>query len=97
MHIKQKFSFCRNHSLLSLVKLKWISYVFFIAIPSCVDKVNALKRGTNELSNNLYVIVPRSNFSCNGRITGYMVSLNQNDGGKKNGECDFPSILVWHP
>ena len=38
------------------------------------------------------VIVPRSTFSCNGRLTGYLISLDKDD--KRN---NYPSIEVWHP
>ena len=38
------------------------------------------------------MIVPRSRFSCNGRVTGYLISLESasSSGG-------YPSIQVWHP
>ena len=38
------------------------------------------------------MIVPESNFSCNGRITGYLISL-----GKGSSEGDYPIVQVWHP
>ena len=38
------------------------------------------------------MIVPRSHFSCNGRITGYLISLRQ-----ANGSEGYPSVQVWHP
>ena len=41
---------------------------------------------------NVQVIVPRSNFSCNGRVTGYLISLMQG-----NGSEGYPSVQVWHP
>ena len=59
---------------------------------SCVDTVNVQQRGTDELRSNSYVIVPRNNFSCNGRITGFMASLNQ-----YGRFCENPSIIVWQP
>ena len=62
---------------------------------SCVDTVNVQQQGSNRLSSNLYVIVPRSNFSCNGRIVGYQASLYQND--DEFDECNFPYILLWRP
>jgi len=39
------------------------------------------------------VIVPNSDFSCNGRITHYIVSLNQDD----SEEGDYPRVQVWRP
>ena len=41
----------------------------------------------------MQVIVPKSDFSCNGRVTGYLVSLKQQNRNSNN----FPSIQVWHP
>ena len=58
-----------------------------------MDTVNAEQEGTNHLVWGLYVVVPRSNFSCNGRITGYMVSLDQDN----DEDCDNPRILIWRP
>ena len=55
--------------------------------------VNVQQQGMDRLGSNLFVIVPRSNFSCNGRITGYMASLNQN----RDGFCRNPGIIVWQP
>ena len=60
-----------------------------------MDIVNVQQQGNDRLNSNLYVIVPRSNFSCSGRITGYMASLNQDD--DEFDECNFPRILVWRP
>ena len=38
------------------------------------------------------MIVPNSAFSCNGRITGYLISLesDSSSGG-------YPNVQVWHP
>ena len=38
------------------------------------------------------MIVPRSSFSCSGRLTGYLVSLDQD-----NDEDDYPHIEIWRP
>ena len=44
---------------------------------SCFDTVDLLQMGTfvSDRSTAIQVIVPRSNFSCDGRITGYQISL----------------------
>ena len=60
-----------------------------------MDTVNVQQKGTDWLSDNLCVILPRSNFSCNGRITGYMASLSSLNDDKFD-ECNFLRILVWH-
>ena len=59
---------------------------------SCVDTVNVRQRGTNSASTSTQVIVPRSDFSCNGRITGYLVSLES-----ATSSGDYPIVQVWHP
>ena len=59
-----------------------------------MDTVNAQQQGTDQLLN---VIVPRSNFSCNGRITGYMVSLNRSTDADNNDQCTNPRILILRP
>ena len=38
------------------------------------------------------MIVEGTEFSCNGRITGYLISLDE-DGGEE----DYPIVQVWHP
>ena len=38
------------------------------------------------------MIVPRSRFSCNGRVTGYLISLRQDN----NSGGGYPSVQVWH-
>ena len=38
------------------------------------------------------MIVPRSIFSCNGRITGYLISLEI-----ASSSGDYPIVQVWHP
>ena len=54
--------------------------------------VGQLYRGNNVASFTGQVIVPRSSFSCNGRMTGCATSLQiAEDIG------DFPIVQVWHP
>ena len=40
------------------------------------------------------MIIPRSNFSCNGRVTGYLISLKSDS---RAGHAQYPSVRVWHP
>ena len=49
----------------------------------------------DRLGSNLLVIVPRSNLSCIGRITGFMASLNLNQ--DRDSFCLNPTIIVWQP
>ena len=59
----------------------------------CVDTVNVrLQRGTNSADTNRQVIVEGSDFSCNGRITGYLISLE-----RASSTGDYPIVQVWHP
>ena len=54
--------------------------------------MNVRQRGTNAASTDIQTIVPNSVFSCNGRVTGYLISLesDSSSGG-------YPSVQVWHP
>ena len=57
---------------------------------SCVDTVNVRQSGTNAADNNKQVIVLESDFSCNGRITGYLISLERD-----SSSGDYPIVQVW--
>ena len=54
--------------------------------------VNVQQRGDNRFDGQLQVIVPRSSFSCNVRLTGYLVSLNEDSDGD-----EYPHIEIWRP
>ena len=59
----------------------------------CVEMINIQQRGNNQLNANSQVIIPRSSFLCyNGRLTGYLVSLIQDNTGH-----NYPHIQMWHP
>ena len=61
---------------------------------SCVDEVNVQQPGMFVFDDGIRVIVPRINFSCNGRITGYLISLERLSGGGRN---ELPIIQVYRP
>lgn len=65
----------------------------------CIHLVNVQQKGTDEFPSNSQVIVPRISFPCNGRITGYVVSLKLERKGKGNKEDEpsYPVIQVWRP
>jgi len=65
----------------------------FIDGQSCFDMVDVNQQGSDLTNTDQQVLVPNSDFSCNGRITRYMVSLNQDD----DEEGDYPRIQVWRP
>ena len=54
--------------------------------------VNVQQKGDDQLDVNSHVIIPMSNTSCNGRITGFMVSLSQEQNGS-----DYLRLKVWGP
>ena len=54
--------------------------------------VTTYHRGNNRLNANSQIIIPRSSFLCYGRLTGYLVSLNQDDIGH-----NYPHIQMWRP
>ena len=62
-----------------------------------MDTVDVEQQGTDQLGSGMIVIVPRSNFSCSGRITGYMVSLNKTIEDNNTTNCGNPRILIWRP
>ena len=70
-----------------------IVFIHFIGGQSCVDAVSAQQRGNIIEPSIRQVIVPRSHFSCNGRITGYAIGLLASL--ERTG--DFPVVQVWHP
>ena len=57
-----------------------------------MDVVNVQQRGNNQLNANSQVLVPRSTFYCIGRLTGYLISLDQDSNGD-----NYPHIEIWHP
>ena len=58
-----------------------------------MDTVNVQQQGMDRLGRNSFVIVPRGNFSCNGRITGYMASMDRN----ADFPCYYLRVFVWQP
>ena len=78
-----------NHSLSNA----YCKYIYYIDGLECVDTVNVRQQGTGAEGTTIQVIVPRFEFSCNGRITSYLISLDLND--EVSGE--YPSVQVWHP
>ena len=60
---------------------------------SCVDTVNVEQAGDDQADTNRQVIVEGTEFSCNGRITGYLVSLASDSSSSR----DYPIVQVWHP
>ena len=51
------------------------------------------RQGNDTIPTRSQVIIPEYNFSCNGRITGYLISLME----ESNSGNRYPSVQVWHP
>ena len=58
----------------------------------CFDNVTVQQRGDRIIPLQRQVIVPRANFTCNGRITGITGSMERNEAGLTG-----PYLQVWHP
>ncbi|XP_065903512.1 uncharacterized protein [Dysidea avara] len=58
---------------------------------SCFEHVTVQQKGTRRLLQRLQVIVPRANFTCNGRVTGITASMDRVSSGGTN-----PYLEVWH-
>ena len=54
--------------------------------------VNVQQQGDDHFDGQLQVIVPRSSISCNGRLTGYLVNLDEDSNGG-----GYPHIEIWRP
>ena len=77
---------------ISYLSLSNVCCKYCIGGLDCIDTVNVRQSGTSFESTTIQVIVPRIEFSCNGRITGYLISLESvSDSG------GYPSVQVWHP
>ena len=66
--------------------------MLLVIVVGCFDSATVQRKGTVRYSSVRQVIVPRANFTCNGRITGVVVSMNRALSGGSH-----PSVEVWHP
>ena len=58
----------------------------------CTDSVDVQQIGSNVISRDRLAIIPRLNFTCNGRITSIRARLLLDDRGLRN---DYPYFQVW--
>ena len=56
----------------------------------CTDRVNVRQRGNNTIGRDRLAIIPRLNFTCNGRITGIRARVWLNDSRNQ-----YPIFQVW--
>ena len=65
--------------------------ILLLGSKSCFEHVTVQQKGTRRLLQRLQVIVPRANFTCNGRVTGITASMDRVSSGGTN-----PYLEVWH-
>ena len=61
---------------------------------TCSDFVDIHQNGWRELGGARYGILPRLNFTCDGRITRIMARIRNRTSGDRN---DYPYFQVWRP
>ena len=61
---------------------------------TCTDFVDIREYGWRELGSARYGILPRLNFTCDGRITGIMARMRNRTSTDRN---DYPYFQVWRP
>jgi len=71
-------------------KLLW--FFFHVGCKGYFEQVTTEQKGTTSLSEPLQIIIPRANFTCNGRITGVTASLERNAAGLSD-----PYFELWQP
>ena len=57
----------------------------------CTDSVDIQQNGNNPIDRNRLAIIPRLNFTCNGRIASIRARVQRNNG------MQYPSFQVWRP
>ena len=58
----------------------------------CTDSVNVGRLGNNQINPDRLAIIPRLNFTCNGRITRIRAGIGLIDSAK-----EYPFFQVWRP
>ena len=59
----------------------------------CTDSVDVEQLGIDHIGSDRLAIIPRLNFTCNGRITNIRATLNFNPDGKDA----YPIFQAWQP
>ena len=60
----------------------------------CTDSVNVQQDGDNQIGRGRLAIIPRLNFTCNGRITNIRARVNFDNNEDR---VDYPFFQVWRP
>ena len=60
----------------------------------CTDSVNVQQNGRDQIPRNRLAIIPRLNFTCNGRITGIRARVRFDNNEDR---VDYPFFQVWRP
>ena len=58
----------------------------------CTDSINVGQLGNNQINPDRLAIIPRLNFTCNGRITRIIARIGLIDSAK-----EYPFFQVWRP
>ena len=60
----------------------------------CTDSVDVQQDGDNEIGRDMLAIIPRLNFTCNGRITSIIARVRFDDNDNR---VDYPVFQTWRP
>ena len=85
--------------LLCYVNLSGMSFEYIVIVimnnlllggQFCTDYVDIQQSGDNQIGHDILGIIPRLNFTCNGRITSIRARMDFNDR-----RSDYPFFQVW--
>ena len=71
-----------------------LDFVHFLGGQTCIDNVDIIQNGVSHTNNNRLAIIPRLNFTCDGRITGIMAKVRKRSINDRDG---YPYFQVWRP
>ena len=83
---------CYDLSSMSLIHTIVLMNNSLLGGQLCIDRINIGPLGRGEIGQNRLAIIPRLNFTCNGRITSITARVIFND--RQN---NYPSFQVWRP
>ena len=66
-------------------------YNYYVGTPFCTDSVEIQQDGQDQVTYETTVIIPRLNFTCNGRLTVIRARV------RRENEINFSFFQVWRP
>ena len=75
-----------------VISLQYYTTHYYVGGQYCTDSVNIQQRGNGQIGDKKLAIIPRFNFTCNGRITGIRARVRLNTSNE-----NYPFIQVWRP